>query len=126
MSVHFPKGAQFAPVELGNVGADLPLADVTAYSMDDSSTIEVDYALSVSEQDGDFATIGIHIAAPGLAVTRDSDLDKLARSRMSTVYRSEEHTTEPQSSMRISSAVFCLTTNHIIVLPLVLTYSKPS
>src|SRR3546814_640686 len=86
MSVHFPKGAQFAPVELGNVGADLPLADVTAYSMDDSSTIEVDDALSVSEQDGDFATIGIHIAAPGLAVTRDSDLDKLARSRMSTVY----------------------------------------
>src|SRR3546814_12008644 len=64
----------------------MPLADVTAYSIDDSSTIEVDDALSVSEQDGDCATIGIHIAAPGLAVTRDSDLDKLARSRMSTVY----------------------------------------
>src|SRR3546814_2620067 len=97
MSVHFPKGAQFAPVELGNVGADLPLADVTAYSMDDRSTIEVDDALSVSEQDGDFATIGIHIAAPGLAVTRDSDLD-----------RSEEHTSELQSLMRISYAVCCL------------------
>src|SRR3546814_14224672 len=30
--------------------------------------------------------IGIHIAAPGLAVTRDSDIDKIARARMSTVY----------------------------------------
>lgn len=86
MSAHFPKGTQFAPVELGSVGGDLPLANVTAYSVDDSSTIEVDDALSISEQDGDIATIGIHIAAPGLAVTRDSDFDKLARSRMSTVY----------------------------------------
>lgn len=86
MSAHFPKGTQFAPVELGSVGDDLPLANVTAYSVDDSSTIEVDDALSISEQDGDIATIGIHIAAPGLAVTRDSDFDKLARSRMSTVY----------------------------------------
>ncbi|HWK71199.1 MAG TPA: RNB domain-containing ribonuclease [Burkholderiaceae bacterium] len=86
MSAYFPKGAQFPPVEFGGVGADLPLADVTAYSVDDSSTIEVDDALSVSAQDGDLATIGIHIAAPGLAVTRDSEFDKLARARMSTVY----------------------------------------
>src|SRR3546814_2103866 len=64
----------------------MPLADVTAYSIDDSSTIEVDDAPSVSEQDGDCATIGIHIAAPVLAVTSDSYLHKLARSRMSTVY----------------------------------------
>jgi exoribonuclease-2 len=28
----------------------------------------------------------VHIAAPGLAITRGSDLDKLARTRMSTVY----------------------------------------
>ncbi|MGB3289495.1 MAG: ribonuclease catalytic domain-containing protein [Burkholderiaceae bacterium] len=86
LSTHFPKGTQFAPVEVGSVGADLPLAEVTAYSMDDSSTIEIDDALSVSAQDGDLATIGIHIAVPGLAVTRDSEFDKLARARMSTVY----------------------------------------
>ncbi|KCB22640.1 RNB-like protein [Bordetella hinzii L60] len=30
--------------------------------------------------------VGIHVAAPGLSVTRGSDLDKLARQRLSTVY----------------------------------------
>src|SRR5690606_10615367 len=86
LSTHFPKGPQFAPVQLTDVGHDLPLSDVEAYSVDDDSTIEVDDALSVTMQGPDIATIGIHIAAPGLAVTRDNELDKLARSRMSTVY----------------------------------------
>ena len=86
LSQHFPKGTQFAPVELSDIGADLPLADVVAYSVDDTSTIEVDDALSVTHVEQDVVRIGIHIAAPGLAITRDSDFDKLARSRMSTVY----------------------------------------
>jgi exoribonuclease-2 len=86
LSTHFPKGHQYAPVTPPDLGGDLALADVEAYSIDDDSTIEVDDALSVTMQGPDVAKIGVHIAAPGLAVTRDSDLDKLARSRMSTVY----------------------------------------
>lgn len=86
LSTHFPKGHQFEPVQLAGIGPGLPLADVEAYSVDDDSTIEVDDALSVTMQGPDIATIGVHIAAPGLAVTRDNELDKLARSRMSTVY----------------------------------------
>ncbi|MGP1613634.1 MAG: ribonuclease catalytic domain-containing protein [Pollutimonas bauzanensis] len=86
MATNFPRGTQFAPVQLGGFGADLPLADVIAYSVDDSSTIEVDDALSVTQLGGGIVRIGIHIAAPGLAVTRGSEFDKLARARMSTVY----------------------------------------
>lgn len=86
LSTHFPKGTEFAPVDPGNPGADLPIADVVAYSVDDNSTTEVDDALSVTTLDGDVVRIGVHIAAPGLAVTRGSDFDALARSRMSTVY----------------------------------------
>src|SRR5690606_27428188 len=86
LSTHFPKGTQFAPISLGDIGNDLPLADVTAYSIDDSSTIEVDDALSVTPVEGDIVKVGVHIAVPGLAISRDNDFDKLARSRMSTVY----------------------------------------
>ncbi len=86
MSTNFPKGTQFAPVQLDEIGADLPLADVIAYSVDDSSTTEIDDALSVEQLGGDMIRVGIHIAAPGLAVTRGNELDKLARARMSTVY----------------------------------------
>lgn len=86
LSTHFPKGTAFAPVDPGTVGADLPIADVVAYSVDDNSTTEVDDALSVSPLEGDLVRIGIHIAAPGMTVTRGSDFDALARSRMSTVY----------------------------------------
>ncbi len=86
MTANFPKGTQFAPVQVGEISADLPTADVVAYSVDDTSTTEVDDALSVTRLDGDIVRIGVHIAAPGLAITRGSDLDKLARTRMSTVY----------------------------------------
>lgn len=86
LSTNFPKGTQFAPVALDDIGADLPLADVIAYSVDDTSTIEVDDALSVTPLEQDIVKVGIHIAVPGLAVTRDNELDKLARGRMSTVY----------------------------------------
>ena len=85
-ATHFPKGTHFPSMEPIAVGSDLPLADLIAYTVDDSNTIEVDDALSVSMQGDDIAIIGVHIAAPGLAVTRGGDLDKLARGRMSTVY----------------------------------------
>ncbi|PLC50429.1 ribonuclease II [Pollutimonas subterranea] len=86
MTANFPKGTQFAPVQVGEIAADLPMADVVAYSVDDTSTTEVDDALSVTPLDSDTVRIGVHIAVPGLAVTRGSDVDKLARTRMSTVY----------------------------------------
>ncbi|NLY27837.1 MAG: RNB domain-containing ribonuclease [Alcaligenaceae bacterium] len=86
LSTHFPKGTHFAPIEPPQVGHDLPLAEVEAYSVDDSSTFEVDDALSVTQLEPGIVRIGVHIAAPALAVPRDSDLDRLARSRMSTVY----------------------------------------
>ena len=86
MTANFPKGTQFAPVQVAEMAADLPIADVVAYSVDDTSTTEVDDALSVVLLDKDTVRIGVHIAVPGLAVTRGSDFDSLARTRMSTVY----------------------------------------
>ena len=83
---HFPRGTGFAPCEVPDIGRDLPLAEVEAYSVDDVSTTEIDDALSVTRRPDGNLCVGIHIAAPGLAVTKDSALDKLARARMSTVY----------------------------------------
>jgi len=83
---HFPRGTGFAPAEVPPIARDLPLADVEAYSVDDITTTEIDDALSVQQLDDGTLRVGIHIAAPGLAVTRDSNLDALARARMSTVY----------------------------------------
>ncbi len=86
LSTHFPKGINYPAVAIPDVGGDLPLADVEAYSIDDMSTTEVDDALSVVVSDDNTVRVGIHIAAPGLLVTRDSEFDAMARTRMSTVY----------------------------------------
>ena len=86
MATHFPKGCEFPAVTLRTEYDDLPIADVTAYSIDDSYTTEVDDAISVTPLGPDVVRLGIHIAAPGLAIERDGELDRLARSRMSTVY----------------------------------------
>ncbi|MEI2415203.1 ribonuclease catalytic domain-containing protein [Orrella sp. JC864] len=86
LATHFPRGTGFAPVKLPAVGQDLPLADVQAYSVDDITTTEIDDALSVAMLPEGRIRVGVHVAAPALAVTRDSELDKLARARMSTVY----------------------------------------
>ena len=86
LSTHFPQGTGFPPVSFTDTSDTLPVSDVVAYSVDDTSTTEIDDALSVTPIDEDCVRIGVHIAAPGLAVTRDNELDKLARRRMSTVY----------------------------------------
>lgn len=86
LSANFPKGTQWPAVDLGEYGTDLPIADVIAYSIDDSHTIEIDDALSSRLIDEQTIEVGIHIAVPALAVTRDSEFDQMARSRMSTVY----------------------------------------
>ncbi|MFY8018878.1 MAG: ribonuclease catalytic domain-containing protein, partial [Inhella sp.] len=65
---------------------DLPLAPVAAFSIDDSSTTEIDDALSVQGLGTGEVLFGIHIAAPGLGLLPNSAHDDLARARLSTVY----------------------------------------
>ncbi|ARU03800.1 ribonuclease II [Comamonas serinivorans] len=83
---HFPKGTGFPPLSAPAITDTLPLASVQAYSIDDSSTTEIDDALSVQGLGSGTVTVGVHIAAPGLAFGPDSPLDAVARQRLSTVY----------------------------------------
>jgi len=66
--------------------ADLPRADVRAFSIDDAHTTEIDDALSVTLLPGIGSRIGIHIAAPSLGILHGTPLDAVARARLSTVY----------------------------------------
>jgi len=86
LNTYFPRGTGFAPVLVPPPEIDLPLADVEAYSVDDLTTTEIDDALSVQTRADGRIQVGVHVAAPGLSVTRGSELDKLARARLSTVY----------------------------------------
>lgn len=86
LSQNFPKGTGFPVIELPPADWDLPFADVEAYSVDDATTTEIDDALSVQMISDEVVRVGVHIAAPGLSITRSTPLDDLARSRMSTVY----------------------------------------
>ncbi|MFN4341357.1 MAG: ribonuclease catalytic domain-containing protein [Azonexus sp.] len=82
----FPRGVGFPAVETPGLPADLPMAEVRAFSIDDAHTTEIDDALSVTWLPGIGSRIGIHIAAPGLAIVHGSPLDGVARARLSTVY----------------------------------------
>ncbi|HLO64681.1 MAG TPA: RNB domain-containing ribonuclease [Azonexus sp.] len=82
----FPKGTAFPSLEAPGLPRDLPRADVRAFSIDDAHTTEIDDALSVVKLPGIGSRIGIHIAAPGLAIAHGSPLDGVARARLSTVY----------------------------------------
>ncbi len=83
---NFPKGTAFPALTAPQPPQDLPLAPVQAYSIDDSQTTEIDDALSVQGLGSGTATVGIHIAAPGLAIVPGTPLDQLGRTRLSTVY----------------------------------------
>ena len=83
---NFPKGTGFPTLEAPTHTEDLPLANVQAFSIDDSATTEIDDALSVQGIGTGTVTLGIHIAAPGLAVQPGSAVDQLGRARLSTVY----------------------------------------
>lgn len=82
----FPKGYQFPSTAAQKPPTDLPLAAVQAFSIDDSSTSEIDDALSVQGLGSGEVTLGIHIAAPALSIDKGGDLDQIARARLSTVY----------------------------------------
>ena len=82
----FPKGTAFPALDVPSIKEALPLSPAQAFSVDDSATTEIDDALSVQGLGSGTVVFGIHIAAPGLAITPDSALDKVARERLSTVY----------------------------------------
>ncbi len=83
---HFPKGTGFPDLQAPAVRDELAVAGVRAFSIDDSQTTEIDDALSVQGLGTGEVTLGIHIAAPGLAVQAGSAIDLLGRARLSTVY----------------------------------------
>ncbi|NMM86935.1 ribonuclease II [Rhodococcus sp. SRB_17] len=83
---NFPKGTDFPALSAPQPPADLPLAPVQAYSIDDSATTEIDDALSLQGLGSGTVVLGIHIAAPGLAMAPGDALDQLGRQRLSTVY----------------------------------------
>ncbi len=82
----FPHGTGFPALAAPAIKDSLPLAGVQAFSIDDSATTEIDDALSVQGLGSGSVVFGVHIAAPGLAISPDAALDKLARARLSTVY----------------------------------------
>ena len=101
---HFPRGTGFAPqgdsdplrakarvesyaeVTEPIDPPELPKSTVRAFSIDDEATTEIDDALSVQWLDEGNIRVGIHIAAPALGIPPGSELDKVARERLSTVY----------------------------------------
>jgi len=103
---NFPRGKGF-PAGLpipGEADRELALANVHAFSIDDSSTTEIDDASSVTFLDETRARVGIHIAAPGFLMPRDSEVDRVARARMSTVYAPGMKTTMlPESWVEAAS-----------------------
>lgn len=82
----FPRGTGFAPVGDPVDPPELPKSAVRAFSVDDEDTIEIDDALSVQWRDDGTVRVGIHIAAPALGIAPGSELDRVARERLSTVY----------------------------------------
>ena len=82
---YFPKGTGFPDLPLPEV-PDLPKADVTAFSIDDESTTEVDDALSLTDLGNGTKRVGIHIAAPSLAIKPGDKMEKNIMERLSTVY----------------------------------------
>jgi len=89
---HFPEGhggtggTNFPAYAAAVDPTDLPLADVQAFSIDDAHTTEIDDAFSLTPLADGGMRVGIHIAAPCLGFSPDSDLGRIARSRLSTVY----------------------------------------
>ncbi|WP_353138638.1 RNB domain-containing ribonuclease [Limnohabitans sp.] len=83
---NFPKGTGFPNLQAPAIADELSLANVQAYSIDDSQTTEIDDALSVQGLGTGTVTLGIHIAAPALALKPGDAIDQLGRNRLSTVY----------------------------------------
>jgi len=97
---NFPKGLDFPPIVLSDWD-ELPLGAVNAFSIDDATTTEIDDAFSVARLENGNWRIGVHIAAPALGMPRDSDGDKVAAMRLSTVYMpGQKITMLPESAVQ--------------------------
>jgi exoribonuclease-2 len=83
---NFPKGVGFPKLDAPLITEALPLSTARAFSIDDSATTEIDDALSVQGLGTGTVVVGIHIAAPALAIVPGSAVDHVGRSRLSTVY----------------------------------------
>jgi len=83
---YFAKGTDFADYAVTASADDLPLADAEAFSIDDSTTTEIDDAFSIKPLENGITRVGIHIAAPALGITPGSALDQEVMRRLSTVY----------------------------------------
>ena len=86
LSEAFPRGTAFPEYGTLPDAPELPLAGAEAFSIDDATTTEIDDAFSVRALPSGNFEVGIHIAAPALAIPRGSTLDGIARERLSTVY----------------------------------------
>jgi exoribonuclease-2 len=93
LAEQFPQGTGFGRIEpepldetLAARLAGLPLSEAGTFWIDDSTTTEIDDCLSVQRRPDGGLRIGVHIAAPGIAIAPGDALDQLARERMSTVY----------------------------------------
>ena len=82
----FPKGTGFPPNLSVHAAAALPMAKVRAFSIDDATTTEIDDAFSWQTLPNGGFRLGVHIAAPALAFAAGSEVDRVARDRLSTVY----------------------------------------
>ena len=83
---NFPKGVGFPKLDAPLIQDELPLSGARAFSIDDSATTEIDDALSVQGLGSGTVLLGIHIAAPALAIATASPVDAVGRARLSTVY----------------------------------------
>ncbi len=83
---YFPDGTDYPPFEQLTALPELPLAEAEAFSIDDSTTTEIDDALSLKNLPNGNTQVGVHIAAPALGIRPDTGLDKEVMRRLSTVY----------------------------------------
>ena len=83
---HFSRGTGFPEVEALPAIPELPEAAVSAFSIDDATTTEIDDAFSVVRLANGNWQVGVHIAAPALGITPASGWDQIAAQRLSTVY----------------------------------------
>src|SRR3546814_4265820 len=75
----------------------------------DNRVVRIDRAMITDASlNGMMAHVTVRFDADLVAVTRDANGDVVAGSTSDAVSRSEEHTSELQSLMRTSYAVFCL------------------
>jgi exoribonuclease-2 len=82
----FPRGMGFPATDPLDEPADLPEAQVRAFSIDDEETTEIDDAFSVERRPDGSLRVGVHIAAPTLFFGTGHGLETIARERLSTVY----------------------------------------